>query len=130
LWLDPDVRWLTGVHEADGHLYLLRESYEELLWWLLLPSLLRVAGEAVRSRTPVEEMSKTVAEALATAESAGYRVDTLLGTVNEPEVEEEAAEGDEGEAVEAEATTDGETEPPQEEMQTRPVAGVDHDEPN
>ena len=40
LWLDPDVRWLCGVHEAEGHFYLIRERYEELLWWLLMPSLL------------------------------------------------------------------------------------------
>ena len=79
------------------------------------PSLLRVAGEAAPKLSSVEEMSTTVEEALATAESAGYRVDTLLGPVNEA-------------AVEAE-TTDGETEPPQEEMQTTPVAEADHDEP-
>ncbi|MFP5248781.1 MAG: alpha-amylase, partial [Acidobacteriota bacterium] len=40
LWLDPDVRWLTGVHRAESHEYLIRERFEELLWWLLLPSLL------------------------------------------------------------------------------------------
>jgi glycosidase len=50
LWSDPDVRWLTGVHEADGHLYLVRESYEELLWWLLMPELLRLAAEPAPSR--------------------------------------------------------------------------------
>jgi hypothetical protein len=79
LWLDPDVRWLCGVHEAEGHVYLLREPYEELLWWLLMPSLLRLAGEPSPSRAAVAEMSKTVEEALATAEAAGYRVDLLLG---------------------------------------------------
>ena len=26
LWLDPDVRWLCGVHDAEGHDYLVRES--------------------------------------------------------------------------------------------------------
>ncbi len=30
LWLDPDVRWLCGVHESEGHVYLIRELYEEL----------------------------------------------------------------------------------------------------
>jgi glycosidase len=80
LWLDPDVRWLTGVHQAEGHDYLVREQYEELLWWLLMPSLLRLAGEAAPSRTAAAEMSKTVQDALATAEAAGYRVDLLLGT--------------------------------------------------
>ena len=78
LWLDPDVRWLTGVHEAEGHLYLVREQYEELLWWLLMPSLLRLAGEPAPSRAAVEELSKTVDEALVTAEVAGYRIDAFF----------------------------------------------------
>jgi hypothetical protein len=80
LWQDPDVRWLTGVHEAKGHLYLVREQYEELLWWLLMPSLLRLAAEPTPSRAAVEELSKTVEEALATAEAANYRIDELLGS--------------------------------------------------
>jgi glycosidase len=78
LWLDPDVSWLCGVHEAEGHTYLIREQYEELLWWLLMPSLLRLAGEIAPSRLAVAELSETVAAALATAEAAGYRVDKLL----------------------------------------------------
>ena len=44
LWKDPDVRWLTGFNEADGHTYVIREPYEELLWWLSLPSLLKLAN--------------------------------------------------------------------------------------
>ena len=79
MWLDPDVRWLCGVHEAEGHDYLIRERYEELLWWLLMPSLLRIAGEPVPSQSAVEELSLAVASALASAEAAGYRVDVLLG---------------------------------------------------
>ena len=98
LWLDPDVRWLTGVHEAGGHSYLVRELYEELLWWLLMPSLLRLAGEPAPSRAAVLQMSRTVEEALETAEAAGYRIDALLGkdvVLDAPEddaVEEDAAE--------------------------------------
>jgi glycosidase len=79
LWLDPDVRWLCGVHEAEGHSYLIREQYEELLWWLLMPSLLRLAGEIAPSRVTVAELSRTVAAALASAEVAGYRIDVLIG---------------------------------------------------
>jgi hypothetical protein len=79
LWLDPDVRWLCGVHEGEGHFYLVRELYEELLWWLLMPALLRLAGEAAPSRAVVEELSKTVGTALSSAAAAGYRIDTLLG---------------------------------------------------
>jgi hypothetical protein len=78
LWLDPDVRWLTGVHEAKGHAYLVRERYEELLWWLLMPALLRLAGEPSLDRSAIAEMDKTVEEALSTAEAAGYRIDVLL----------------------------------------------------
>jgi hypothetical protein len=95
LWLDPDLRWLTGVHEAKGHAYLVRESYEELLWWMLMPSLLRLAGETAPSRAAVEQMSKTVEEALETAEAAGYRIDALLGTVEES-ITVEMAEPPEG----------------------------------
>ena len=102
LWLDPDVRWLTGVHEAEGHAYLVREQYEELLWWLLMPSLLRVAAEPAPSRALVEELSRTVEDALASAEAAGYRIDALLeiDPVSDPatssqatKIESPAAEG-------------------------------------
>jgi hypothetical protein len=88
LWRDPDVRWLTGVHEAEGHLYLVRESYEELLWWLMMPSLLRLAGETIPSRDEVKALSKTVEEALASAESVNYRIDELLGSAIAPVTEE------------------------------------------
>ena len=101
LWLDPDVRWLCGVHEAEGHFYLIRERYEELLWWLLMPSLLRLAGESAPSRSAVEELSKTVAAALASAEAAGYRIDALLGA--------------------SEAVVIGESPQPAQEMKPQPV---------
>jgi glycosidase len=103
LWLDPDVRWLTGVHEAEGHDYLVRESYEELLWWLLMPSLLRLAGEAAPGRAAVEQMSRTVDEALATAEAAEYRVDMLLGPADgEPPAAEAGSETAEAEQLDVE----------------------------
>jgi glycosidase len=79
LWLDPDVRWLTGVHESQGRSYLIRESYEELLWWLLTPSLLRLAGEATPNRAAVEKMGQAVKDALEKAETAGYRIDAMMG---------------------------------------------------
>jgi glycosidase len=102
LWLDPDLRWLTGVHTAEGHEYLVRERYEELLWWLLMPSLLRLAGETVPSlvkahRAAVRAMSVSIEAALETAEAASYRVDLLLGPA-----EESAAESAEA-AIEPEA---------------------------
>jgi glycosidase len=103
LWLDPDVRWLSGAHEAEGHSYLIREQYEELLWWLLMPALIRLGGEVAPNRGVVNEMSRTVAEALATAEAAGYRIDVLLGLdKDEPDSDEETVPDGESEAVELE----------------------------
>jgi glycosidase len=85
LWLDPDVRWLTGVHEAEGHTYLVREKYEELLWWLLVPALVRLGAETSPTRQALAEISSTIDEALATAAAAGYRIDLLLGPVADAE---------------------------------------------
>ena len=84
LWLDPDVRWLTGVHGAGGREFLVREPYEELLWWLSMPRLLCLAGEtaadgAVRNRIAVEAINRSIEEALAAAVAAGYRVELLSG---------------------------------------------------
>jgi glycosidase len=114
LWSDPDVRWLTGVHEAEGHEFLVRERYEELLWWLQLPSLLRLAGETAPSqmaanRATVLTMSRTIEEALAAAEDAGYRVDLLLRrpSGNEPMANEEPDPAD----SEIEPTVDSAVEP-------------------
>jgi len=46
-----------------------------------MPSLLRLAGEPAPGRAAVEVLSRTIDEALATAEAAGYRVDALLDDV-------------------------------------------------
>jgi glycosidase len=92
LWLDPDVRWLTGTHESEGQAYLVREPYEELLWWLLMPSLLRLAGEAAPSRSAVEKLASIVEEALATAEAANYRIGALLNVEAGPKVDKKPAE--------------------------------------
>jgi hypothetical protein len=113
LWLDPDVRWLCGVHEAEGHFYLVRERYEELLWWLLMPALLRLAGEPAPNRAAVDELSRNVANALHSAEAAEYRINTLLGPLaaSEKDKLEEVSESlaPESEPDETDATTDAGT---------------------
>jgi len=83
LWSDPDVRWLTGAHEAGGHSYLVKEPYEELLWWMLMPGLLKLAGEPALDRAAIASMATHVDEALAAAEAAGYRIDKLTGATTE-----------------------------------------------
>ncbi len=45
-WNDPDVRWLAGRNEFEGHTYLNRELFEELVAWAALPSLLVDRGGA------------------------------------------------------------------------------------
>jgi hypothetical protein len=78
LWHDADVRWLTGVHEAQGHTYFVKESYDELIWWLQLPALIKLAGEAVPDRSAIAELSKTIKEALEAAASAAYSLHSFL----------------------------------------------------
>jgi hypothetical protein len=84
-----------------------------------MPSLLRLAGEASPSRTDVEEMSKTIGEALASAESADYRVDMLLGpSLAEGEGEEIATEEGEGSVQEEEAAETVEATPAEPEIES------------
>jgi len=75
LWRDPDLRWLAGVHEAEGNSYLVREAYEEMLWWFQLPVLLKLQGKTA-SETTAEIQSRIDAN-LKTAEEGDYRVDAL-----------------------------------------------------
>jgi hypothetical protein len=97
LWRDPDVRWLTGVHEANGHAYFVKESYQELIWWLQLPVLSKLAGEAVPGRRAIAELSKVIDEALEAAESADYSLDALLES-NKESNKESDKESDKPEA--------------------------------
>jgi len=78
LWTDADVRWLTGVHDAGNHTYLVCEPYEELLWWLQMPQLLRIAGEPTPSKAEVQALSDKVKASSAVAARAEYRLDTML----------------------------------------------------
>jgi len=113
LWSDADVRWLCGVHEAEGREYLVRERYEELLWWLQLPALLRLAGEnapgrMAAKRAAIQTMSSAVEKALAAAAAAGYRVELLRHlSSNEAMVNEEPEAAD----AETEAPAESAAEP-------------------
>ena len=109
LWSDPDVRWLTGIHEGDGWNYIVRERYEELLWWLLMPALLKLAGNVEVDRHSVEAIAARVNGSISAAEEAGYRVEVLLGG---PEV---AA------AREAQNSTSGALAEPESESEPSPV---------
>ena len=45
-WSDPELRWLLGWNEWEGHFYLNREAYEQTLGWLRLPALCACAEVA------------------------------------------------------------------------------------
>jgi hypothetical protein len=77
LWQDADVRWLTGVHEARGHTYFVKEAYEELIWWLQLPVLCKLAVKGAPDRSAIAKLGKAIQEALEAAASAGYNLDAL-----------------------------------------------------
>ncbi|HEU5351904.1 MAG TPA: alpha-amylase family glycosyl hydrolase [Terracidiphilus sp.] len=107
LWRDPDLRWLAGVHQSSGVDYLVREPYEELLWWLQLPELLRLAASPLPSATEASFLRLNVEDALAQAREAGYRVDVLRGDAAEELPAEPPAEI----ATEMESAVFGASEP-------------------
>jgi hypothetical protein len=82
-WKDPDVAWLTGLHESDGHRYFNKESHEQMLWWLALPRLVALAGKdaagrSARTRTALGELEVENDGATKAAKAAGYKLDALL----------------------------------------------------
>jgi len=93
LWQDPDVRWLTGTHEDEGHSYFIKESYEELLWWLQLPALCKLAAESAPQRAEIQAIGKSIGEAIKAAAAAGYRIAALFEAGDsEPKMDEAAGE--------------------------------------
>lgn len=72
-WLDPDFRWLIGLHEAEGHQYFNKESHEELLWWQELPKLLDLARESKPAPKTLSDLAGKVETASTAAKRAGYR---------------------------------------------------------
>jgi glycosidase len=93
LWSDPDVRWLTGIHEAEGRNYLVREPFEELLWWLQLPVLLRFTGRPEADRAAAAAILKGISDAIAAVEAAGYQAERLLAFDRRSRKSEAGAKG-------------------------------------
>ncbi len=92
-WNDPDVAWLTGLHEAQGHRWFNKEAHEQMLWWTALPSLMAVAEEdpacrTAASRNAIRAVETEAETATRAAELAGYRLDAMLAKeqkMTEPE---------------------------------------------
>jgi glycosidase len=100
-WQEGDVRWLAGVHEADGQRYIVKEALEKLLWWLALPRLIgleepqsRVRGsaglEASQRNRPAAEVAQIAAQVRSTlteVEECGFDFDRLLEQRSEADAE-------------------------------------------
>ncbi len=102
LWLDPDLRWLASVHAAETGEYLVREPYEELLWWLQLPGLLELAAESAPMAPQAVALVNAVTRALDQTAHAGYRAD-LLAPQPKPEPAPETLPGSETKPAAAES---------------------------
>jgi hypothetical protein len=110
-----------------------REPYEELLWWLALPRLLRLAESSEPHRADAAIILDDINKALVTLEGAGYRLDELL----EPEGTSATAPAQrpQKEALETVPKTgpqpglDPEKLEPQEPIAAKPVGPKDPDGP-
>jgi len=77
-WSDPEMRWLLGWNEWQGHVYIAKEPYEQMLWWLRMPRLSQWSGR----KTTAERRKAAEIDAAIRAASEGmsrlkYCVDTL-----------------------------------------------------
>jgi len=91
LWSDPDVSWLAGVNESGGATWFNKESFEEMLAWLQLPSLLElVSGKP--TKLTLEGVEATVAASCKDAAEAGYNLDKLLMSADATTAEATAAD--------------------------------------
>ena len=136
LWEDPDICWLTGAHVADEHTYVVREPYEQLLWWLSLPRLLRLAESPEPHRADAAMILDDINKALVTLEGAGYRLDELLEPENAVEdAVTNTSQKAEKEAVQTVPKTGPQAGPgpeklePQEPVAAKPVGPVDPEGP-
>ncbi|MGA2989042.1 MAG: alpha-amylase family glycosyl hydrolase [Candidatus Korobacteraceae bacterium] len=78
-WLhDPDVAWLIGVHRYQDEQFFVKEPFECFLWWMALPSLLRLAEAPTADREAVSSLERQLEQSLRAAADAGYRVEALL----------------------------------------------------
>ncbi len=79
MWQDPEVRWLVGWNEWQGHTYIAKESYEELLWWLQLPQLCGMTGRKPDDRKIAANLQAAIQDACLEMANRHYVVDEITG---------------------------------------------------
>jgi hypothetical protein len=77
-WSEPDVRWLAGVNTSSGVTYINREQFEELLAWLQLPALIKIAQQKSGQDKSIAELEAAFAATCEAAHAAGYQLDAFL----------------------------------------------------
>ncbi len=76
-WEDPDVRWLAGVNESGGKTYFNQEATDEVLAWMVVPSLL-AAAERAEPKAALLRLEEVVAELSASAKASSYELTRFL----------------------------------------------------
>ncbi len=78
-WLhDPDVAWLIGVHEHEGERYIVKEAFEQTLWWASLRRLAEIAGLREPDPEQLHALEDQLSDRFEAARRAGYKVGVLL----------------------------------------------------
>ena len=76
-WNDSDVRWLAGVNESGGKTYFNKEAADELLAWMALPSLLKIA-ESLEPEKELRSLEEQFGDVSASGKAAGFQLETML----------------------------------------------------
>jgi hypothetical protein len=76
-WDDADVRWLAGVNVSGEKTYLNQEATDELVAWMMLPSLLKAAGKA-EFEPELRKIEERLAKISADVKAAGFELERLL----------------------------------------------------
>jgi hypothetical protein len=74
------------VNHVDGTTYFNKEQFEELLTWLQLPALLKIAEQPSGQVAGLAEIEASVAAAGEAAQAAGYNLEKYLaGSAQKPD---------------------------------------------
>jgi glycosidase len=82
LFLDSDVRQVVQINRHRGVLWYNKESFEEVLWWLLTVAEVITGVSSVASELDNQGVRKAmIAQILAASETAEYQVEKLMDGV-------------------------------------------------